>query len=110
MHHFDPIDAWRQHTVERKPDSETLRNTVTIGLAGTFTLDSLVPYLGGYLIQKSITATKFALAPYNQIYQFCRDPVALLAQELPDIIIILVRLEDILENHLSLFGLFLYFD
>ncbi len=92
--------VWWQYLSEKKANEGTSVQSSSIGLAATFTADPLLPHLGGGLIQKGIPAPKFAIAPYNQLYQLCLNPSVTLKQDQLDAIIILWRIEDFLEDQL----------
>ena len=64
---------------------------ITIGLAGTFTIDPLAKHLKETLSNKN---TKFLVAPYNQVNQLSFDPKTVLGGD-TDCLVILWRLEDI---------------
>ncbi|MDB4470717.1 HAD-IIIC family phosphatase [Deltaproteobacteria bacterium] len=71
-----------------------------IGLAGTFTLNPLIPHLRNQLSQKNIDNVEFVIAPYNQLYQLCLNHSEVLDHKQLDTIVIFLRLEDLLEKHL----------
>ena len=77
---------------------------ITIGLAGTYTVDPLTRYLKKDLEDKGIAVGNFLVAPYNQITQLSLNPEALL-EGTPDILVVFWRLEDIglgeLDNFLN---------
>jgi FkbH-like protein len=77
---------------ERTPLND--RRPLKIGLAGSFTIDALVPYLGGQLLQEADTVTEISVAPYNQIHQLCINPGSVAGFDAVDVIIIMWRLED----------------
>lgn len=67
---------------------------ITIGLAGTFTVDPLTRHLKTHLSEKNIDVSDFFVAPYNQLAQLSFNPKILLGGT-PDYLIIFWRLEDI---------------
>lgn len=67
---------------------------ISIGLAGTFTVDPLTRHLKDHLSGKNIETGDFLVAPYNQIAQLSFNPETLLGGK-PDCLIIFWRLEDI---------------
>lgn len=69
-------------------------NNTSIGLAGSFTVDSLTKHLETTLGNKGFKGPQFYVAPYNQITQLSFNPEKLLGGT-PDYLIILWRLEDI---------------
>jgi FkbH-like protein len=69
-----------------------------VGLAGTFTLDPLVPFLTDALLDAALPP-QVALAPYGQLFQACLDP-ALTFPDGPDAIVLLFRLEDLMADEL----------
>lgn len=70
-----------------------------VGLAATFTLDPLVPFLTDALLARGLQP-QVALAPYGQVFQACLDPAAAFAA-LPDAIVLLFRLEDLASDALA---------
>lgn len=65
-----------------------------IGLAATFTIDPLIPYLGARLLEADRRPI-FVNANYNQLPRVCRNPASEFGSNLPDTIILLWRLEDL---------------
>lgn len=70
-----------------------MSKTLSIGLAGTFTVDSLTRHLKKALQTKGFDVSKFHVAPYNQLQQLSFQPDALL-EGTPDVLIVFWRLED----------------
>jgi FkbH-like protein len=69
-----------------------------VGLAGTFTLDPLVPLLTDALLAAALPP-QVALAPYGQLFQACLDPARAFTG-VPDAVVLLFRLEDIMADEL----------
>lgn len=69
-------------------------NNISIGLAGSFTVDPLAKHLEIALGSKGFNKPEFYIAPYNQINQLSFNPEKLLGGA-PDYLIVLWRLEDI---------------
>lgn len=81
-----PLAAlWRE---ARRPDGLRVR------LLGTFTLDTVVPYLGVALHRLGIAAD-VAVGPFNQVVQECLDPGSETARAAPDVLVVWPRLEDL---------------
>ncbi len=60
----DPKTAWRQY--QKQPGAAD----ITIGLAASFTLEPLEPFLGAYLLGKNLEP-EFSVAPFGQLQQLC---------------------------------------
>jgi FkbH-like protein len=91
--------TWRQFTEEQahQPQEPNIR----IGIAATFTANSLIPFLGGYLIDAGLKPS-IKLAPYNQIFQACLDFQTHFGAEC-EVAILLFRLEDIILDEMTAF-------
>ncbi len=96
----NPKKVWSnfQQALERQPLPNA--ELFSIGLAGTFTIDPLIPYLGANLLECGLKPA-FHVAPYNQIYQLCTASDNFFGGEFPSAIVILWRLEDLLGNALN---------
>lgn len=101
----DTRKRWRDHLAKHKETPDTDTQPLHIGLAGSFTLDPLVPYLGGQLLTKNFPeniAPHMHIAPYNQIHQLCFNPQQSFEdhsfKDESDILVILWRLEDIVHD------------
>ena len=92
----DAVQLWRRYAAQKKQDSTA--TPLSIGLAGSFTVDPLVPYLGGMLLAQGVEAPNLTVGPYNQIYQLCFNCAATLGREHVDALIILWRIEDIIPD------------
>ncbi len=95
------LAVWRNYSRSLKENPNKPRD-ITIGLAGSFTVDNLIPHLGGGLLQKGFKAPEIVAGPYNQLHQFCIDHKAVLDRDHDfDALILLWRLEDILPEALE---------
>lgn len=82
----DPKTAWRQYQKQAgTPD-------ITVGLAASFTVDPLEPYLGTHLLAKNLKP-EFSQAPFNQLQQLCLNHKHAVGD--PDVIVMLWRFEDL---------------
>ena len=82
---------------KRKP-----AETTKIYLAGSVTLDPLVPYIGGHMLIEGVTAS-IEVGPYNQILQFCHQPETYFGPGAPpDAVCLIWRIEDLFPNALEL--------
>jgi len=86
----DYINA--QDTTNNKP--------VSIGLASTFTVEPLVPFLGSALLEQGFSP-RIELAPFNQIHQVCLDPCSVFQNDGLDCICVLLRIEEMLGKELK---------
>jgi FkbH-like protein len=73
---------------------------ISIGIAASFTVDTLLPYLGCLLAQRGLLG-QFIVAPFNQIYQSLLDSGSELRRANSDVALILPRLEDICARPLA---------
>lgn len=89
----DPRLLWRKHKAEGAAD-------ITIGLAGSMTLDPMVPYLGAHLLGRGFKNPKIVSAEFNQLHQACRDPKGAFG-DAPDAIFLIWRLEDMFPDMLD---------
>src|ERR1019366_1681904 len=67
---------------------------IRIGLAASFTANTLVQFVGAYLVDNGLEPA-FSVGPYNQLFQVCNNPSAAFAGSC-DVIVILWRLEDLI--------------
>jgi FkbH-like protein len=86
---------WRAHAAANSADKPMLR----VGLAASFTVDTLVPFVGAALLTEGITP-EFAVGPYNQLFQTCLEPEESFAGP-TDIIVLLWRLEDLMLDEMT---------
>lgn len=81
----DPKTAWRQY---QKDAGEA---DITVGLAASFTVDPIEPYLGTHLLDKRIKP-QFSIAPFGQLQQLCINPKHAVGDA--DVLVMLWRIED----------------
>ena len=70
-----------------------------IGLAGSFTTDSILPFLGMAVVGHGLEKPTIDSAPYDQIFQLCLDWKSVFPEP-PTTIVILWRIEDLFGNEL----------
>src|ERR1700735_3065666 len=68
--------------------------SLRIGLAATFTANTLVPYLGGHLLDAGLEPD-IQLGPYHQLFQVCLDYRSHFTGE-QDVLVLLWRIEDLM--------------
>lgn len=88
---------WRDHETRAEGDGAA---GLHIGIAASFTANTLEPFFGAYLLREGF-APRFTAGPYNQIFQACTDPVAAFGSPC-DVIVILWRLEDLMPDEVDL--------
>jgi FkbH-like protein len=74
--------------------------SVSIGITASFTVDTLLPYLGCLLAQRGLLA-QFVVSPFNQIYESLLDPSSELRRAGCDVTLVLSRLEDVCARRLA---------
>jgi FkbH-like protein len=87
--------SWREHLACGAGEKPVLR----IGLAASFTADTLVPFVGAALVANG-TVPVFKVGPYNQLFQTCLDPQTSFHGP-SDVIVLLWRLEDLLLDEIT---------
>lgn len=97
----DPKLIWMQYSAKLKEKQTPGNGLIRVGLAGSFTIDPLVPYLGGALLRKGISRPDFTVGPFNQLYQLCLDPAAALGRDPLHGIALLWRVEDLVPDLLE---------
>lgn len=70
-------------------------------VAGTFTVDPLVPYLGIKYRGEDAAVPRISVAPYDQIFQVCLNWRTMFADPTPSAIILIWRIEDMLRSELQ---------
>jgi len=87
--------AWRDHVSGAAGRAPALR----VGLAASFTADTLVPFIGAALLTAD-TVAEFKVGPYNQLFQTCLDPQASFGGPC-DVIVLLWRVEDLMLDEIT---------
>jgi FkbH-like protein len=85
--------AWRAAT--RSPEYAASNGSPCIGIASSFTIDPLVPYLGALLLAAGEGAPGILLANYNQVLRACFDRAREFGGAKLDVLILIWRLEDL---------------
>jgi FkbH-like protein len=94
---------WREHT--ERPSLEDDTTAISIGVAASFTGNSLLPFVGAPLLEAGLIPS-IELGPYNQLFQICLDHKSVFKKALRsdhDVIALLFRLEDIVLDELLAF-------
>jgi FkbH-like protein len=86
---------WRDHLAHADKTTPAVR----VGVAASFTADTLAPFVGAALLAND-TAAQFKLGPYNQLFQICLNPEAGLGGAC-DVILLLWRLEDLMLDEIA---------
>ena len=89
--------TWRAYQPNGDGDEGALR----VGLAASFTVDTLVPFVGSALLGDAVVPS-LKTAPLNQLFQVCLDPQQSF-DGLCDVIVLLLRLEDLMLDEMSAF-------
>lgn len=84
--------VWRRQE-EQLAGQDPTAPRLRIGLAASFTANSLIPFLGAPLVEAGFNPS-IALGPYQQLFQVCLDHPRYFHPE-PEVLILLHRLEDI---------------
>jgi FkbH-like protein len=87
---------WRDHEERAGTDGAP---GLRIGIAASFTANTLPQFLGAYLLREGITP-QFSVGPYNQLFQTCTDPTMAFGGPC-DVIVMLWRLEDIMPDDID---------
>jgi FkbH-like protein len=90
--------AWREHLAHAEAETPALR----IGLAASFTAETLAPFLGAALLAEGTTPA-IKVGPYNQLFQTCLDPQGNFEGP-SDVIVLLWRLEDLMLDEITAFA------
>jgi FkbH-like protein len=92
--------VWREYS--ERPVLEEAKNSIAVGVAASFTGNSLLPFIGTPLLEAGLKPT-IKLGPYNQLFQVCLDHKSFFKKaddQEYDIIVLLYRLEDIVLDEL----------
>jgi FkbH-like protein len=73
-----------------------------VGLAASFTAEPLVPFLTDALLEAGLRP-EVTVAPYGQLFQVCLDPGSAFGAPLPDAIVLLWRIEEMMAAPLEAF-------
>jgi len=99
---WQPLDPKRARTLWRDWNQRTDHTpSLRIGIAATFTANTLIPYLGGHLLDAGIQPGIQA-GPYNQLFQVCLDYRSQFTGEL-DVLVLLWRIEDLMLEEVTAF-------
>ena len=82
---------WRSHVA-----SSSAGPPIVVGIAASFTVNPIEPYLGAALLDVGLVDPQLLVADFNQVHQVCIDPSAAFG-ELPQCLLLLWRLEDVFE-------------
>lgn len=93
--------TWRKYL--RESEETPNEHPLHIGIAATFTVDPLAPYLGFSLIDAGVHP-RISVGEYNQIFQACLNPGTFWGGTPPEIVCFLWRIEDMAEQELSEFS------
>ena len=88
----DPKTAWRQY------QKQAGTTDITVGLAASFTLDPIEPFLGAHLLGKNIKP-EFSIAPFGQLQQLCINHKHAVGDA--NVIVMLWRIEDMFAAKLA---------
>jgi FkbH-like protein len=92
----DPRSRWRQYRAE--PGDGADKPELAVALAGSITVEPLEPYLGAYLLSRTIRP-RITVGPFNQLPQICFNHSRLLGAV--DVIILIWRVEDLFPEMLG---------
>jgi FkbH-like protein len=97
-----PATAFQRRWRDLSEATEAIRplRPVSIAIAASFTVDTLLPFLGCFLAQRGLRA-QFTVAPFGQIYQSLLDPSSELRTAGAEITLVLARLEDVCARPLA---------
>lgn len=91
--------AFHRRWREVQTDPHGLRR-ISVALAATVTIEPLLPYLGVCLAERGLHA-RFAVAPFNQIYQSLLNPEGALREADAGIAVVLPRMEELCSRSLE---------
>lgn len=87
----DSRQRWRSHLASSAAGPPTV-----VGIAASFTVNPIEPYLGSALLDAGLVNPQLLIADYNQVHHVCLDPSGVFGT-LPQCLLLLWRLEDIFE-------------
>jgi predicted enzyme involved in methoxymalonyl-ACP biosynthesis len=90
--------VWREHLARGEAETPALR----IGLAASFTAETLVPFIGAALLAEGANPA-VTVGPYNQLFQTCLDPQSSFHGP-SDVILLLWRFEDLMLDEITAFA------
>jgi len=91
--------VWRKYAEQAA--GKEIQPSLNIGIAASFTANSLIPFLGAPLVEAGF-APSIEIGPYNQLFQVCLDHKSHFHSDL-NVLILLFRLEDIALDDLMAF-------
>lgn len=86
------LNMWREISDINLPQKKSFN----LGVAATFTVEQLLPYLGVCLYENGFTAPQINVAPYNQLIQTCFNYKAQFNGKAPNAILLLWRIENLI--------------
>jgi len=97
--------AWRSHLAGDAGGSPATPPAASfhVGLAGSFTVEPMVPYVGAELLERGVLAPTITVAPYNQLIQTCLSHQNAFGRDDLSAIALLWRVEDLFPGLLSEF-------
>lgn len=95
----NPKVRWRNF--QAATTTQQPRTALPIGVFGSFTVEPLVPWLGGQLLDTGLDlAPAITVGPFNQIFQTCMNPQQAFGGEV-EAVVMLWRLEDLFGDLLA---------
>jgi FkbH-like protein len=88
--------SWRNFCRSGQQDPKPVDSR--LGLAGSFTVDPSVPFLGALLLEQGVAKPDIRVANFNQIARVCLDPASEFGDTALDAIVILWRIEDLADS------------
>jgi FkbH-like protein len=91
--------AWSQFTSEH---AKPIDGELKIGIAGSFTAEPVIPYIGNELVNRGVAHPSICIAPFDQVFQTCLDPKMAFGCDV-DAVVLLIRIEDMFSAELRAF-------
>jgi len=91
--------VWRAYS--EKCTRQEISPDLRLGVAASFTVDTLIPHLGAYLVSAGLHP-EIKIGPFNQIFQICLDHRRHFGDS-RDAIVLLWRIEDIMLDEIGAF-------